>query len=92
MLLVVDWTVLKIIRRKMNNTSRPLNYKVFNYKGYNILIHWSDEDNCYWGKLEILGIQDISDEIKSDIYLMEGNTLIEFLEDAKDVIDNYIET
>ena len=75
----------------MNNTRR-LNYKVFNYKGYNILIHWSDEDSCYWGKLEILGIQDVSDEIKSDVYLMEGNTLIEFLEDAKDVIDNYIET
>lgn len=67
----------------MNNTNR-----LFNYKGYNIPIHWSDEDSCYWSKLEI---QDIFDKTKSDVYLMEGDTIIEFLKDAKDVIDNYIE-
>lgn len=71
----------------MNNTRR-LNYKVFTYKGYNILIHWSDEDSCYWGKLEI---PDVLDKTILQLYLMEGNTLIEFIEDAKDVIDNYIE-
>lgn len=75
----------------MNNNNRLFNYKVFNYKGYNILIHWSDEDNCYWGKLEILGIDEVSDKIKSDLILMEGNTLTEFIEDAKNAIDNYIE-
>lgn len=74
----------------MSNTIK-LNYKVFNYKGYNIPIHRSDEDNCYWGKLEILGIDEVSDKIKSDLILMEGNTLTEFIEDAKNAIDHYIE-
>lgn len=79
--------VLKIIRRKMNNTRR-LNFKVFNYKGYNITIYWGDEFSCYWGKLEI---PDILDKTKSDVYLVKGNTLIEFIENAKNAIDNYIE-
>lgn len=77
----------KVILSKPKNSINQLN-KVFNYKGYNITIHWSDECSCYWGKLEI---PDIFDKTKLDVYLMEGNTLIEFIEDAKDVIDNHIE-
>ena len=55
---------------------------IMKYKGYWAEIKYSDEDECFWGKIEGL---------KNDLILFEGNTVKELKKDFKKAIDHYIQ-
>ena len=52
------------------------------YKGYWAKVEYSDEDECFCGKVEGL---------KNDLICFEGKTVKELKEDFKNAIDNYLE-
>ena len=52
------------------------------YKGYWAEIRYSDEDQCFWGKVEGL---------KNTSITFEGSTVKELKNDFKDAIDFYLE-
>ena len=52
------------------------------YKGYWAEIKYSDEDECFWGKIEGL---------KNTLILFEGNNVKDLKKDFKDSIDSYLE-
>ena len=56
---------------------------VMTYKGYWAKIEYSDEDECFFGKIEGL---------KNDLICFEGETVKELKEDFKNAIDHYLET
>lgn len=56
---------------------------IMQYKGYFAEIKYSDEDECFCGKIEGL---------KNDTILFEGNTVKELKKDFKAAIDSYLET
>ena len=51
------------------------------YKGYWAKIRYSDEDECFCGKIEGL---------KNDIIFFEGDTVKELKKDFKEAIDHYL--
>lgn len=53
------------------------------YRGYWAEIKYSDEDECFCGKVEGL---------KKDLISFEGETVKELKKDFKDAIDNYLQT
>ena len=53
------------------------------YKGYWAEISYSDEDECFCGKIEGL---------KNDLISFEGETVKELKKDFKNAINNYLET
>lgn len=55
---------------------------VMKYKGYCAEVRYSDEDECFWGKIEGL---------KNTSITFEGNTVRELKKDFKDAIDFYLE-
>ena len=55
---------------------------IMKYKGYWAEIKYSDEDECFWGKIEGLKNTSIS---------FEGNTVKELKKDFKDAIDFYLD-
>lgn len=56
---------------------------IMRYKGYWAQISYSDEDECFCGKVEGL---------KNDLISFEGGTVKELKKDFKDAINNYLET
>ena len=56
---------------------------IMKYKGYWAEISYSDEDECFCGKIEGL---------KNDLISFEGETVKELKKDFKDAIDNYLQT
>ena len=52
------------------------------YKGYWAKVNYSDEDKCFWGKVE---------ELENDLILFEGNTVEELRKDFENAIDTHIE-
>lgn len=52
------------------------------YKGYWAKIEYSDEDECFCGKVEGL---------KNNLILFEGKTVKELKKDFKNAIDHYLE-
>jgi len=56
---------------------------IMNYKGYWARINYSDEDKCFWGKVE---------ELENDLILFEGETVEELRKDFEDAIDMHIES
>ena len=56
---------------------------IMKYKGYWAEISYSDEDECFCGKIEGL---------KNDLISFEGETVKELKKDFKDAINNYLET
>ena len=54
---------------------------IMKYKGYWAEIQYSDEDECFCGKVEGL---------KESLILFEGTTVKELKKDFKDAIDHYI--
>lgn len=55
---------------------------IMRYKGYWAEIRYSDEDECFWGKIEGL---------KKTSITFEGNTVKELKKDFKEAIDFYLE-
>lgn len=55
---------------------------IMRYKGYWAEIRYSDEDECFWGKVEGL---------KNTSITFEGETVKELKKDFKDAIDFYLE-
>ncbi len=55
---------------------------IMKYKGYWAEIKYSDEDECFWGKIEGL---------KNTLILFEGNNVKDLKKDFKDSIDSYLE-
>ena len=55
---------------------------IMRYKGYWAEIRYSDEDECFWGKIEGL---------KKTSITFEGQTVKELKKDFKDAIDFYLE-
>lgn len=55
---------------------------VMTYKGYWAKIEYSDEDECFCGKVEGL---------KKDLICFEGKTVKELKKDFKNAIDHYLE-
>ena len=55
---------------------------IVKYKGYWAEIKYSDEDECFCGKVE---------GMKNTLILFEGNTVKELKKDFKDSIDFYLE-
>ncbi len=55
---------------------------IMKYKGYWAEIRYSDEDECFWGKVEGL---------KNTSITFEGNTVKNLKKDFKDAIDFYLE-
>lgn len=51
------------------------------YKGYFAKVHYSEQDNCFWGKIE---------GIRYSI-TFEGTTVSELRKDFEEAIDDYIE-
>ena len=51
------------------------------YKGYWAEIRYSDEDECFCGKIEGL---------KNDLIFFEGNSVKELKKDFKEAIDHYL--
>ena len=51
------------------------------YKGYWARVKYSEEDNCFWGKIE--GIR--------DSITFEGTTVEELRKDFEGALDDYIE-
>lgn len=56
---------------------------IMKYKGYWAEIKYSDEDECFCGKIEGL---------KNDLILFEGETVKELKKDFKEAIDSYLQT
>lgn len=56
---------------------------IMKYKGYWAEISYSDEDECFCGKIEGL---------KNDLISFEGETVKELKKDFKDAINNYLGT
>lgn len=56
---------------------------IMKYRGYWAEIKYSDEDECFCGKVEGL---------KNDLISFEGITVKELKKDFKDAIDNYLQT
>ena len=56
---------------------------IMKYKGYWAEIKYSDEDECFYGKVEGL---------KNSLILFEGNTVKELKKDFRDAIDSYLQT
>ena len=56
---------------------------IMKYKGYWARIQYSDEDQCFFGKVEGL---------KHSLILFEGETVKELKKDFKDAIDHYLES
>lgn len=56
---------------------------IMKYKGYWAEITYSDENECFCGKIEGL---------KNDIISFEGETVKELKKDFKDAIDSYLQT
>lgn len=54
---------------------------IMKYKGYWAEIRYSDEDECFWGKVEGL---------KNTSITFEGNTVRELKKDFKEAIDFYL--
>ena len=54
---------------------------IMEYKGYWARIRYSDEDECFYGKVEGL---------KNALILFEGNTVKELKKDFKDAIDEHL--
>ncbi len=54
---------------------------IMKYKGYWAKIEYSDEDECFFGKIEGL---------KHSLILFEGETVKELKKDFKDAIDHYL--
>lgn len=55
---------------------------IMKYKGYWAEIKYSDEDECFCGKVEGL---------KNTLILFEGQTVKELKKDFKDAIDSYLD-
>ena len=55
---------------------------IMKYKGYWAEISYSDEDECFCGKIEGL---------KNDLVFFEGNTVKELKKDFKEAIDDYLQ-
>ena len=55
---------------------------IMKYKGYWAEISYSDEDECFCGKIEGL---------KNDLVFFEGNTVKELKKDFKDAINHYLQ-
>ena len=55
---------------------------IMRYKGYWAEIKYSDEDECFCGKIEGL---------KNTLILFEGNSVKELKKDFKEAIDSYLE-
>ena len=55
---------------------------IMKYKGYWAEVRYSDEDECFWGKIEGL---------KNTLILFEGETVKELKKDFKDSIDFYLD-
>lgn len=55
---------------------------IMKYRGYWAEVRYSDEDECFWGKIEGL---------KNTLILFEGETVKELKKDFKDSIDFYLE-
>jgi predicted HicB family RNase H-like nuclease len=53
---------------------------IFNYSGFSGSVYFSDDDNCYYGK--ILNIR--------DLVVYSGDSIEELLEDFKFAVDAYI--
>ena len=56
---------------------------IMNYKGYWAKIKYSEEDKCFFGKIEGL---------KNALILFEGKNVEELKSDFKNAIDDYLET
>lgn len=56
---------------------------VMRYKGYWAKVRYSDEDECFWGKIEGL---------KNSLILFEGETVKDLKKDFKEAIDSYLQT
>ena len=56
---------------------------IMRYKGYWAEVRYSDEDECFWGKID--GLKNVS-------ISFEGETVKELKKDFKDAINNYLET
>ena len=54
---------------------------IMEYKGYWARIRYSDEDECFYGKVEGL---------KNSLILFEGNTVKELKKDFKNAIDEHL--
>ena len=54
---------------------------IMKYKGYWAEIKYSDEDECFYGKIEGL---------KNDLISFEGTTVKELKKDFRDAIDHYL--
>lgn len=55
---------------------------IMRYKGYIAKIEYSDEDECFCGKIE---------GMKRDLICFEGETVKELKKDFKNAIDHYLE-
>ena len=55
---------------------------IMRYKGYWAEVRYSDEDECFWGKIEGL---------KNTSITFEGNSVKELKKDFKDAIDYYLD-
>lgn len=56
---------------------------IMKYKGYWAEIKYSDEDECFCGKIEGL---------KNDLIFFEGDTVRELKRDFKNAIDHYLQS
>ncbi len=56
---------------------------IMTYKGYLAKIEYSDEDECFYGKVE---------GMKNDLICFEGNNVEELKKDFKNAIDHYLKT
>ena len=56
---------------------------IMQYKGYFAEIKYSEEDNCFYGKVEGL---------KKDTILFEGKSVEELKKDFEEAIDSYLES
>ena len=55
---------------------------IMRYKGYWAKVQYSDEDECFWGKIEGL---------KKSLILFEGDTVKDLKKDFKNAIDEHLE-
>ena len=55
---------------------------IMKYKDYCAEIRYSDEDRCFWGKI---------DGLKNNLILFEGNTVEELRKDFENAVNDYID-
>ena len=55
---------------------------IMKYKGYWAEINYSDEDRCFYGKIE---------ELANELILIEGDTVEELRKDFENAVDDYID-